>query len=138
MNIRIRDQLFHISEPYHPGPYELSPAEAHALNTIRADNIRNNLSRKSRPLSLEEVLEYDSKYSFGQRITSQSSTIQSEIRRIALLRAEESGRLNGLTSDQIQSLAERLMLSPEVIREAQRNLEVQKEVGQQILAELLS
>jgi plasmid stability protein len=44
VQIRLRHYSFTISEPYAAG-HSLSPAEAQALNSLRAENIRNNVAK---------------------------------------------------------------------------------------------
>lgn len=46
MKIRIKQYMFGVSEPYVPGPHQLTSAEAAALNILRSNNIKNAFKAK--------------------------------------------------------------------------------------------
>jgi|SRR5215469_267820 len=55
-SITIQGLEFNVDYPYSPGPQELTPGEASALNQTRAENLRNNFAAQIKAL-IEEYRE---------------------------------------------------------------------------------
>lgn len=83
MQIRIRQYTFTLSEPYRAG-HVINAAEAQAMNSLRAENVRNNMAKvvgdelavlaDGKLLSAEQqaelqarITDYDGKYQFVER-----------------------------------------------------------------------
>lgn len=128
MLVQIQSHQFELSEPYQPGQ-TIGPAEAQALNALRAENIRN-ICNKWAPKGLQaetalqdfrlRVVATDMGYRLAERrwTSSRAGTFEATLARVA----QELGR----TQD-----------DPEVQAEARRRFEAHQAAAAAALAELL-
>ena len=157
MLIRIGQNSFEISEPYSAG-HQLTAGEAQALNTLRSENIRNQLARSiakmvhgGAPLDTAQLMSIkdearvrDTNYKFEwrrqtPRLTPAAGTVEAE----ALLLADEDMTIwenqNGQRLDpaerqiRVETNAER----PEVLARATERVEARRRVAAAGLADLL-
>lgn len=155
MKIRINQYAFELSEPFQTG-HSLSANEAQALNSLRAENIRNNVAKRVREelailgdgelLSLEQIKElqalvdrHSERYRFPSRHTASErlGPLEAEIKRLATLKAQEQAQnASGYYHDWENRLPE-LELDPQIREQARKNVEAGQMLAKQALAELL-
>ncbi len=153
MLISIRSHHFEVTGPYAAG-HTLSAAEAHALNGLRAENIRNAAGKKFGQRALDAqgmqrlhalVQQYDAEYQFKEpqqaRPSGQQWSLESKARQIGAQRAQQAFAQSGFHPAELQTLLEveinRLANDPAVLEEAARQIEAEKTVAAQALQELL-
>ena len=159
MQIQIRNYQFTLDEPFAPGQ-TLGPGEARALNALRAERIRESITRRvieahgptgqgvqSRLLEPEtlanlqlQVDELAAKFKFPAepRNRKPASTIEEEARVIARQRVEAECRRTGLvlSEEAIAELVTKAMGEAPVQQEARRRIETRQAVAAAALREL--
>jgi hypothetical protein len=127
LTIRISGLPFSIPARYSPG-HILSAAEAHALNGLLAENVRNNVSSWAKgPDDAEQVYNYAAAYQFPERPRERR---ESRIERYCREVAEELSPQLGLPVNEI-------LRAPAVLAEASRRLEVDAQAAAAALDDLL-
>ncbi len=157
MKIRIKQYHFEVSEPFQPG-HRLNEAEAQALNGLRAEHIRDNVSKvvskalaESQdgallsPKALEEVsraiAQYDSRYNFifKHEPRAKRGLLESVVRGLAEEWVEVQLRQQDLTLSEEDR--EKLILQTEQLEPiqtaARERLAVQQSVARETLEDLL-
>lgn len=158
MQIQIGSYSFPISEPFAEG-HQLSPAEAKALNSLRADRLRNILYKRLQKwegkegglltpeaftLFEEEAREIEENFQFQSHNMAQPKrhTLQGEILEVAREASRQALQRNGEapepTEKEIEAGAQELLSDPRIVEEARRRFEIQQEVAKSALSELLS
>lgn len=156
MRIKIKQYSFEISSPFAEGSV-LTQAEAQALNALRAENIRNNMSRvveretaaipEGGLLSTDavaglqaQITRYDERYKFPLRFAAEPSggAIEAEARNVAEERLAIGERQTGYGLNPLQRIKEltKLAGTDEVQAEARRRLEARASVSARALSEL--
>lgn len=157
MRIKIKQYSFEISSPFAEGTI-LTQAEAQALNALRAENIRNNMSRvveretaaipEGGLLSTDavaglqaQITRYDERYKFPLRFAAEPSggAIEAEARNVAeeqLAILQRQGDLEGLSQVGLSRELARLVGTDYVQAEARRRLEARASVSARALSEL--
>jgi hypothetical protein len=140
MLVRIRGYSFSISEPYEPGvPRVLTPGEAQAMNTLRAENVQDNQRRlvlaaidalpEGQLLSQQQldelqagITQYEGEYQFRERHQPQArlGAIEVEARALAEERADAQIRQADAPMSEAsrEALVQALMSVPSVQDEA--------------------
>ena len=163
MLIRIRNYEFVTDEPY-AGGQVMTPGEARALNALRAERIREAITRRvieltppankgteatSRLLTPEalarlqaEVLALGKEFVFREvprTARKTAGTIEAEARALAVTRVETEARSQGIIlSDEAKLRLVDSALADKVIQlEARRRVEARKAVAEAALRELL-
>ncbi len=154
--IRCQQYSFSISDPFLPG-HPLSPEEAQALNSLRAENIRNNLAKQvqkaTEGLSAGELLSasemeklqelaarYDREYSFGSRRTyHREGPIEAEAKLVARARVTAGARAAGqqLSVEDLERLVGEMAGYPDVMEEARKRVGENQRVASGALESLL-
>lgn len=158
LTIRIRQHAFSFPARYQPG-HPLTEAEAHALNQLLAENIRNNLDGQVAkaiealpagqtvlPAPVHASLaakfqDYAARYQFALRAPGRErkGPIELELEGLALAKAEEFMVARGLEWEDPavqQTLAEAL-LDPELSALARERINHRQRVAQSALADLV-
>lgn len=133
--IRIRQLSFELTDQFEAG-HELSPAEAEALNALRAENIRNSIFKRvqaAAPEAGQEISQpqlqalqafarrLDSEYQFKTRLQrQQEGQLMSEAREIAFQRVSAQLRQAGtsLAVAEFDAAVAELAATPEVQAQA--------------------
>lgn len=156
MIIRLREYTFQLGEPHVAGD-PLTVGEAQALNRLRAENIRNNLSGlvkqevdkllPGQVLSADAqarlqaiVTGYDKKYEFVERhISRADGPIEAAVRAVAEARIEEKARGEGIEHDPtvFEILVVEAMRRPDVQEEGRRRAADRQQAAKAGLEELL-
>lgn len=157
MKIRIRQYEFDIAEPFVKGSV-LSPGEAQALNGLRAENIRNNMSKPVLlavsmllpgelldPATLSElqdkIARYDSGYQFPLRFESSKKrgAIELEARALAEAEVETQLRRAGVevSEEEKEKLVVEMELTPAIQGEARKRVQARQQVAKETLESLL-
>lgn len=157
VTIRVRGYSFSVSAPYSPGQ-PLGEAEALHLNDLRADNIRNNLTKPVldaigalapgqllAPATLAELQAKFTTYDAGYRLQLKHQArprvgaIEAEARAIAEERLEAQIRQSGQAPDQAtyERWLEDFIALPEVQELARRQLVAKQRVITGTLEDLL-
>lgn len=150
--IRVRQHSFTIRAPYEAGQV-LAPTEARALNSLRAENIRNAAGREFKARSGEAetltgaeleafqawVAEYDRLYVFSRGGPIRRSGFERLLRTVAEEEAQIQVNRTGreLASDEFEALVAELMALESLQHEAQRRLERSQEIAEAELMELI-
>lgn len=157
ITVRIRQYAFSISAPYVKGQ-KMTEVEVQVLNNLRADNIRNNVSRPVldaiaglapgqllSPGQLAElqavISKYDSTYHFKLKHEPRArlGALDAQARLVAEERLEVQVRAQGLELTQATreaAIAEFIGL-PEVQEEARKRVSVKQSVARDSLEDLL-
>jgi len=125
---------FTIPAPYSPGPHNLTPGEAEALNTTLADRINKNLSYSIKTMlakgaSFESIAERVATYAAVYRFRARSeASLELEARRIAIkaLGIDASRNVNEL------EIARKLHDDPAIWAEARARLEARGELVREL------
>lgn len=158
MKISIRQYIFQVRDPYTEGTI-ITKAEAQALNALRAENIRNNVSKlvadatgkadgTTRLLAEEDlqelqgkITEYDLKYSFPLRAEKKDPVgmIEMEVEALAKEAVEANIRQNGQPADRFayDRLVQQALSDPGIQAEARRRVGARQEQARKALEELL-
>jgi len=106
--ITISESRFVIPTPYRAG-HVCNEGEAHALNQTLSENVRNNLSGRSKKgdLTQADVDEYLASYQFGQRKGFVADPIES----MALAIARKKVNKRGLSASEVTAAAHELLAS---------------------------
>src|SRR5215472_4253233 len=144
--IRIQQHSFQLSDPYQEG-HRLTAAEAAALNTLRAENIRNNMSKVLRGLGskalqgkalqdfTQRVELYDQQYKFFTRTEKKNlDQLEKKVQEVAKERAREEAIKRGLPPLDGIFLIDELAQRDDVRQEALHRLEVEQRVAQEAFA----
>lgn len=158
VQIRIRGYQFSVTAPYRRGD-PLGEAEVVHLNDLRADNVRNNISKivldaiagltDGAMLSAEVVAElqatitkYDSRYhlQLKHQAKPRLGVIETEARAIAEARLDEELRRQGivaLTDAEYERVVEQYMALNEIQELARQRVTTKAAVAKQSLESLL-
>ncbi len=159
LQITIKGYQFTLRAPYSPGQ-RLGEAEAGHLNDLRADNIRDNMTRlvtdakagleSGKMLSPEALVElqekitaYDAKYALQikHQARPRVGRIEAQARLIAELRLDEQLRKQGLAPDSpginYEQLIEQFISLPEVQEAARVQVLAKAEAVSGVLESLL-
>jgi len=148
--IIIHKYQFTVSDLYSPGPHELTDNEAQTLNSVRADNIRNNaykwveeaerntttslLDSESLRSIQSRISELDARYELAPRKPFRSSPLQDMLRIVAMERIRtqypSAFPLLQLPDDLIQQF----ILDPTVQSEARRRLAIRDQLIRESLS----
>lgn len=154
--IRIQTYQFHLRDRYEAG-HQLTAEEASALNSLRAENIRNNLapavSKAASQLPAGTLLspdqlaplvalaaKYDAEYEFGRkRAYSRPGPIEVEAQAIAKARVVAAARAQGqtLAPAELDQLVETLASREDVQAEARLRVQDSQRVASAALESLL-
>lgn len=140
--ITIQERTFNVPAPYAAGPVELTDGEAHALNQVFHENIRNNLAKKIKELSQEDAQAqvdlYAEDYEFGVRtggggtrdpVKQEAMRIARELVRRALMKAGK--KLDDFSSKSIsERAAVELGKHPEWTEQARATVAAQKQLAE--------
>lgn len=151
-NIRIRQYTFELTDVFATG-HQITEAEAFALNTLRAENIRNNVSRKVLeeaeklpygtllPVALLETLQsyitdYADTYQFALPtvVKNRVGALEREIQYVAEIAVAQ---VMEVTDPGWDAALERAKGLPEIKEEARRRLEAKQAIAQSSIEELL-
>ena len=157
MLISIKNYSFEITEPYAEG-MEISLAEAQALNALRADNIRNALSRSLEKLVAEhgQVLPIEYLIALKAECARRNETYEFEVRKAPKVQGPRSGSFEAialevatewidrwaaetgqvLDDEQRASQIASTSLREDVMREAHQRLSIKQQVASSALSEL--
>lgn len=102
--ITIQGKQFTVPQPYSAGPTELSEGEAHALNQVMAENIRNNFgaqmkaaTEEGKTIGQSELDAYTAKYQFGVRSGGvRVDPVTAESKRLARVAVETAIKGKGI------------------------------------------
>jgi hypothetical protein len=155
MKISIRQHTFTVRSTYSEGTV-LTKAEAQALNGLRAENIRNNISRAvltaladRTVLTAEEhrelqelVTEYDLKYQFQQKVDrggQGKSPVEAEALAVATETVEAHLRQTGqvISAREYEQALAAALATPEVQATARKRVVLAQEAAKRALEELL-
>lgn len=140
LEITIQSREFTVPHRYVAGPCELSPGEAHALQQVYAENIRNNFAQQMKKAAEEgKTLEqsdldaYVANYDFGIRTSGgvARNPIESEERRLATAAVKLAVTSKGknwkdLTEEQQEALVNRVVESGKFRAQAEAVVEAKK------------
>lgn len=152
MKIKINGQDWDLATVYHPSSsfggkllVGLTPAEIQALESLRAENIRNNLAKAEKArlarggtrLTQAEVDDYAASYQFEQREPSawRRSPVDEEVRGLAELRAASQGLDEG--SLEWDELVQALCQNPALRSEARERVQAKRALLERQLDELV-
>lgn len=163
MKIRIRNYEFTLDEPFAAG-HMMTAGEARALNGLRAERIREAITRRvieltppvnkgaeaaSRLLTPEALARLQSEVeALGREFLFRpeartnrktAGTVEAEARALALQRVETEARLVGvvLSDEAKQKAVEETLCNPAIQTEARRRIEAKRAVAEAALRELL-
>jgi hypothetical protein len=160
LQFRVRNYSFTLSEPYAEGQ-TLTAGEARVLNTVRAERIREQITRRvievNKPLPGQlptlltqqqladlqsEVDGLSEQFEFTAPIVPLSvpvGTVENEARKISEQRIDSESRRAGieLTAQAREELITSDLSSPTVQHEARRRIGLRQAIAQKALEELL-
>lgn len=152
ITITVSSHSFNLSTPYTEG-HPLTAEEAKALNNLRADRLRNIISKRmakwpSAPAAedladiRQEVAKLDHEFEFRTNETRQARrfTLQDELSALCIERVREIASQIGevLTDELAAARADLIRDDARIVAEAQRRYEARIAVAQQGLADLLA
>lgn len=145
MHISIRNHQFSLSAPYGAG-HQLTLAEAHALNGLRGENIRDAVAKRFGQRALdaqglqrlhELVQQYDLQYQFKEP-SKQAGPQGGKWSLEAVARALAEQQVSRVEGEAEEEEICRVAALPETLQAAAKQIEAEKQVAAQALEELLS
>ena len=162
MLIQIRNYQFDLDEPFLPGQ-SISAGEARALNALRAERLREALTRRvieahrpvnagkdgsDRLLSAEALSKLQAeldglgaKFKFPPPVEPRPKvgTIEAETRALAEAQVESDARQAGiiLSQENKDELVAKALARPAIQQEARRRIEARKSIAEAALRELM-